>query len=444
MILHGDVASLPFDDETFTAVLTDPPYGLQFMGKSWDHGVPSVAMWREVWRVCKPGAIMLAFGGTRTWHRLATAIEDAGWGLCDTLMWLYGAGLPKSHDISKAIDREAGAERKIIGRYQPPNGTTWNLRNDKRGGGLGAPSGLRSASLAITAPATPDAVTWAGYGTALRPSFEPILFCRKPREGTYVRNAIKHRAGVLNVDGGRIKNDSSRANAAPVGRWPSNSILDEAAAEMVGEQSGESYRHASENRAMRGANTERGMSPNGYADTGTAARFFQHCSYSEADDWPLRFMYTSKAGRAERDAGLEEWPLRNCGMMEDDAYPIKTGSGNLCKTQRHNHHPTVKPLALCRYLATLIRPPEAYLDDAALLVPFAGSGSEVIGGYLAGWRNVVGVELEAEYVEIANAREAWWRSAMAETGLSDPKEVLNAMTKRRRVDALALRKIERG
>ena len=404
MILHGDVASLPFDDETFTAVLTDPPYGLQFMGKSWDHGVPSVAMWREVWRVCKPGAIMLAFGGTRTWHRLATAIEDAGWGLCDTLMWLYGAGLPKSHDISKAIDREAGAERKIIGRYQPPNGTTWNLRNDKRGGGLGAPSGLRSASLAITAPATPDAVTWAGYGTALRPSFEPILFCRKPREGTYAQNAVKHRAGVLNVDGGRIKNDSSRANAAPVGRWPSNSILDEAAAEMLGKQSGESYRHASENRAMRGANTERGMSPNGYADTGTAARFFQHCSYSEADDWPLRFMYTSKASRAERDAGL----------------PDATRLG----------HPTVKPLSLCRYLATLIRPPELYLDGAALLVPFAGSGSEVIGGYLAGWRNVVGVELEAEYAEMATEREAWWRKAIVETGLSDPQEVLKMMKRR--------------
>ena len=187
------------------AIVTDPPYGLAFMGKDWDHGVPGIPFWEQALRVAKPGAHLLAFGGTRTFHRLAVAIEDAGWELRDTVCWLYGSGFPKSHDVSKAIDKAAGAEREVVGH--DPN--IWARNSNGKGryatGSHGIVDGKTTDGRdarkvaerqtpahmsAITASATPEAAQWAGWGTALKPAWEPIIVARKPLQGTVAGNVL--------------------------------------------------------------------------------------------------------------------------------------------------------------------------------------------------------------------------------------------------------------
>ncbi len=336
----GDVnLELPkYPENTFDACLTDPPYGLGFMGKSWDHGVPSAETWREVLRVLKPGAMLMAFGGTRTWHRLACAIEDAGFELRDTMMWLYGSGFPKSLDILKAIDKAAGAEREKV---KATGGLTKNRNlNDDRWCKIGDAEALMDS----LTPITPAACLWSGYGTALKPAWEPILLAMKSCEGTFVENALKWGVAGLGIDGGRIGveggcrsdkpytggdskndygkglNDQRSPNVDGLGRWPANLILDEEAA--------------------------------------------------PGQEW-TRYFYCPKASRKERGEG--------------------------------NGHPTVKPLSLCTYLARLILPPPRDLPRC-ILVPFSGSGSEALGCERAGWDLVVGIEKDLSYVEIAKGR----------------------------------------
>jgi DNA modification methylase len=430
-LLQGDVIEQlrPEADESYTACFCDPPYGLKFMGRNWDHGVPGVNYWAEVKRVLKPGGVLMAFGGTRTWHRLACAIEDAGFEVFDTLMWLYGSGFPKSHDISKAIDKEAGAEREVIGENQNYCAVSG------KAGYLGQATFRQTDGMEhITAPATPDAATWSGYGTSLKPAWEPVICARKPRAGTYAQTAIEHGAGALWIDGGRIgteqtitrRNGDSGGNGAygrdervfervnPPGRWPANLLLDEVSAEMLGEQSGESKSTAQPRH-------------NGSFDSIAKGHEYPHVTYGHNDaGTAARFFYCAKASRAERDAGLEgferkatKWQRAEAGVLAQGKNPI-TGerTGNLITPPR-NHHPTVKPIDLCRYLCTLIRPPESYLDEARLLVPFAGSGSECIGAMLAGWRNITCIEKETEYVEIARARIAHWGKRLKPYQLSN-------------------------
>ena len=173
-LLQGDCLAVMagMAENSVDTIITDPPYGLSFMGKEWDHGVPGVPFWEAALRVAKPGAMMLAFGGTRTHHRLMCAIEDAGWEIRDCVMWLYGSGFPKSHDISKAIDKTAGATREVVG-----NDPT-RYRRDNDGNNTYAAHCGQTGD--ITAPATPDAATWDGWGTALKPSFEIIVLAMAP------------------------------------------------------------------------------------------------------------------------------------------------------------------------------------------------------------------------------------------------------------------------
>lgn len=367
--------------QSVDTIITDPPYGLAFMGKEWDHGVPGVQFWREALRVAKPGAMLLAFGGTRTFHRLTVAIEDAGWEVRDCLMWLYGSGFPKSLDISKAIDKTAGAEREVIGIN--PN-ALGRMRN-KTGGNYGNDhESDRSAVDLLTAPATPAAQTWHGWGTALKPAWEPIILAMKPLDGTFAENAQRWGVAGLNVDGGRIATSddlsggtyggvfSASRNAdgslckaigsGDKGRWPANVLLDEEAAALLDQKSGvigASYRDG--DRAIKGRNQVYGKYPNrddgwsvkgaGYSDTGGAARFF----------------YVAKASRGERG---------------DD-----------------NIHPTVKPLTLMRYLCKLTATP----TGGVVLDPFMGSGTTGVACAMEG-RNFIGVELDAGYYEIARRR----------------------------------------
>ena len=183
-IYHGDLRDvLPaLPDSTVDVVVTDPPYLLNFMERQWDRGAYSTAHWIAIARVCKPGAMLLLFGGTRTFHRLTCAIEDAGWEIRDCLMWLYGQGMPKAGDIGKLIDKTKGAVRKVVGTKlgQPGYSLADNGRTNEVYGNLHNPT----AECAITAPATPEAAMWAGWATALKPAWEPLVLAMKPMDGT--------------------------------------------------------------------------------------------------------------------------------------------------------------------------------------------------------------------------------------------------------------------
>ena len=200
MIIRGDclhVLAL-YPENHFHSVVTDPPYGISFMGKGWDHGVPGVPYWAEVLRTLRPGGYLLAFGGTRTFHRLAVAIEDAGFDIRDCMQWVYGSGFPKSHDVSKAIDKAAGAEREVVGPGQ--YATRASTSNVYKQGEKGA-----NDTRLLTAPSTPEAQQWYGYGTALKPSWEPIIMARKPlSESTVAANVLRWGTGGLNIDGCRV------------------------------------------------------------------------------------------------------------------------------------------------------------------------------------------------------------------------------------------------
>ena len=366
-------------DCSVDSIVTDPPYELGFMGKSWDNsGIAyNVELWAECLRVLKPGGHLLSFGGSRTYHRMACAIEDAGFEIRDQIMWLYGSGFPKSLDVSKAIDKAAGAERKIIGQKITGNART----NEGWSGG--------QIYVDETAPATSDAQQWEGWGTALKPAHEPIVVARKPLIGTVANNVLTYGTGALNIDGSRVgttvetwpatRNYSAKemsrpgstladdaetqsTGEAPAGRWPANVIHDgsdevvagfpeyKSSARKVGKQTGTTF----------GSNTPMPDDLIGvlsYGDSGSAARFF----------------YCAKASKSEREAGLEE----------------------------SNTHPTVKPLALMRYLVKLVTPP-----GGTVLDPFLGSGTTACAAILEGFE-WTGCEMTEDYWPIIEARVEW-------------------------------------
>lgn len=415
-LLLGDclerLADLP--DESIDACVTDPPYGIGFMGRAWDHAVPSVEVWREVFRVLKPGAHLLAFFGTRTYHRGAVAIEDAGFEIRDQIGWAFGVGFPKSHDVSKAIDREAGAQRETV---------TVEAQNPKAAGrGKDGTAGatrpyieraLAAGGAHVTAgpkPVTDAAREWSGWGSGLKPAWEPIVLARKPLTGTIAANVLAHGTGALNVDGCRIATDeltprdnkqsatwrtygSGYAEPSPLGRWPANLIHDGSpdvlrlfpvtgparVADVSDERRAEFFRAGA--LALGGVSGRRDPA-NSHSDPGGSA---------------ARFFYCAKADASDREAGLRHMAERTLhrvnpgGMANDPKWaPIA----------RRNIHPTVKPTALMRYLCRLITPP-----GGTVLDPFMGSGSTGRGAMLEGF-GFVGIDIDPEYLEIARARIA--------------------------------------
>ena len=402
IVHHGDCREVmaTLDAASVDAVVCDPPYGLSFMGKGWDHGVPGKEFWTEALRVAKPGAHLLAFGGTRTYHRLACAIEDAGWEIRDCVMWVYGSGFPKSHDVSKAIDKAAGAEReRIRGVRSAVVGATYAGDEWSR---------EFKDSVLSSDPATDAARQWSGWGTALKPAWEPIIVARKPLCGTVAENVLTHGTGGINVDGCRVGIDPSDLDqmqgrsgkrTAPhllkgmpatsweptaSGRWPAN-VIHDGSDEVVGLFPGSAGSFLPSGRLFQAGgnrNTYAAESPHStfsYGDSGSAARFF----------------YCAKASKSDREAGLRE--------AERHAYSDFAGTpehGPKENVRARNHHPTVKPTALMRYLCRLVTPPGGVVLDA-----FTGSGSTGKAAVLEGF-DFVGIEREAEYVQIARARIA--------------------------------------
>lgn len=388
-------------------IITDPPYGISFMGKRWDYDVPAVDIWREVYRVLKPGAHILVACGTRTQHRMAVNIEDAGFEIRDVITWLYGSGFPKSHDISKAIDKEAGCF--VEGALSP----------NTRAGVVGDENGYdHSKRITLANPQTPAALYWQGWGTALKPACEFWTLARKPiSERTVAANVLEWGTGGINVDGCRIASEMYKINTwddgskpfgggaghdytgrTTSGRFPANLILDEDAAALLDEQSGVSRSTAQvrHNNVGWGTNGIYGsgdaQDSNGYSDTGGASRFF----------------YVAKASRAERDAGCEGLPecIPSVAQAGDVNNKGQTGCpySTTSPTPKRNAHPTVKPISLMRYLCRLITPPAGVVLD-----PFMGSGSTGCAAVLEG-RDFIGIELDEKWVDVARRRIAYWQA----------------------------------
>jgi site-specific DNA-methyltransferase (adenine-specific) len=378
---------------------------------------------REAYRVLKPGGHLLAFGGTRTYHRLACAIEDAGFEIRDTLCWLYGSGFPKSLDVSKAMDKAAGVERADVGPYIAPDGRGRINDAGITGGRYGAGENEAGQEKRRTAPATDLARQWDGWGTALKPAFEPIVVARKPLVGTVAVNVARYGTGALNVDATRIgetkdvpASNSNAPNAVygdmgnrpetrsgmnpNLGRWPANVVLDEDAAALLDKQSG--------------------ILAGGGASTGT--RKFTNTVFGHGLGWSdapgigkkppggaSRFFYTAKASRAERNAGLDGMPARQQGQRYgtvQDARPHTADDYEYPRTGAANHHPTVKPIALMRWLVRLVTPP-----DGLILDPFLGSGTTGIAAVLEGF-HFIGIEQDETYLDIARRRIAHWQGPL--------------------------------
>jgi len=406
-IFCGDCRDVLPEIGPVDSVVTDPPYGLRFMGKAWDYDVPDVALWRLVLAACKPGAHLLSFAGTRTQHRMAVNIEDAGFEIRDMIAWVYGSGFPKSLDVSKAIDKAAGVDVSRDGYI--PNG-----KNNTHGKGWG---GGRKTS--ITAPATDAAKQWAGWGTALKPALEPITVARRPLIGTVAENVLAHGTGALNIAACRVgladgdrkvggfgagKVGFGGGDARGVewteqtqGRWPANLIhdgSDEVVAMFPGNAGGGTATRGASSRIYGGGKgfTAATGEEVGYGDSGSAARFF----------------YCAKASKADRDEGCEGLEAKNNMRVnaprksEDEKHATRLG----------NFHPTVKPCSLMRYLCRLVTPPGGIILD-----PFMGSGSTGKAAIAEGFR-FIGIERDIESCVIAVAR---LKHAMANR---DAQEVL--------------------
>lgn len=422
-IAHGDVLEVlrRLPSNHFDAMFCDPPYGLSFMNKKWDYDVPSVEVWREALRVLKPGAALISFGGTRTFHRIAVNIEDAGFELRDVFCWLYGKGFPKSMNVGLAIDKAAGATRPVIGQQTLTGNAAVALKD--KGGTFGVQVGtVAPKTIDLTGPATELAQQWDGYGTALKPGWEPAILARKPIEGTVVENVTKWACGALAIDAcriGRVEGDRTEygrdrtlahansttsmgafAEVKPYtpdegGRWPANVCLDEEAGAIldasVAPTKSTPY---PENEATGAVLPMKKRTAGGYSDAGG----------------PSRFYYSAKVSTKEREFGCGALPMRSAAQMTDSEdgqarlESPRTGAGR--GGGARNHHPTLKPISLARWLSALIKPPT---DNAKLLIPFSGAGSEMIGALTAGWPMVLGIEGEADYIAIAHARIAAWR-----------------------------------
>jgi DNA modification methylase len=372
-------------DNSVDSIVCDPPYGISFMAKKWDYDVPSVEVWKEALRVLKPGGHSLIACGTRTQHRMVCNIEDAGFEIRDVVSWIYGSGFPKSLNISKAIDKAAGAEREVVG-------ISTNSR-DRSKHVVHAMNEIPNKPIDITAPATDEAKQWDGWGTALKPACEFFTLCRKPlSEKTVAANVLKWGTGGINIDGCRVEgiSDSDKNNfhqnrktikeykgddtlyklgtkkvcsaENPQGRFPANLIHDgsQEVLDLFPE-------------TKSGDFTQRGQSANTVQPNGWKTGDRNYKKFKGDQGSAARFFYVPKASKKDRNEG--------CGELE-----------------KGNNHATVKPTALMAYLCRLITP-----TGGVVLDPYMGSGSTGKAAVREGF-SFVGIELDPDYYEICKAR----------------------------------------
>lgn len=447
LMLGDNIESLKkLPDNSVDSVVTDPPYGLSFMGKKWDYNVPTIEFWMEVYRVLKPGGHVLSFGGTRTYHRMVVNIEDAGFEIRDQIQWIYGSGFPKSHNIGKAVDKLEGNERELISEgghcgvfSHAGNGTPQNIKD-------------------YTAKVTKGTSPYEGWGTALKPANEPICVARKPlSEKSVAENVLKWGTGGINVDGCRVGSESISTIHNPKitgkmgqshgeqkgfiegedtiheGRFPANSIWECCCDEVIKGESGirsgantydKEGGHWGQGKQIRGAD----YNDKGDIHTNPECPCFQldeqsGVSKSSSNKWEgdnnsdiygkyqkgirqstfsdkggaSRFFYVAKVSKSERNMGLNDFTEEKVKVT--NFHDITRLDGTYKETPLHkNTHPTLKPVQLMSYLVRLVTPPNGIVLD-----PFMGSGSTGIAACLEGFR-FCGMELSEEYFKIAEAR----------------------------------------
>ena len=458
LMLGDNMESLKkLPDNSIDSIVTDPPYGLSFMGKKWDYDVPSVEFWKEVYRVLKPGGHILSFGGTRTYHRMVVNIEDSGFEIRDQVMWLYGSGFPKSHNIGKAVDKLNGVEIEKGDKFNVVGGT------DASNGG----SKFRSDN--------PDYVKYQaqneyeGWGTALKPANEPICVARKPlNEKTIADNVIKWGTGGINIDGCRVatndklqklvndgnKNLFDNSRKEPIsqgkkiehidsgeGRFPANIILECCCDETIDGgtiKSGSSNRtdkgvvagvngfgrgteiqretqveiHTNPNCPCRLLDEQSGVLKSGDGKSGThkinrngntdgvckmdMGKSNEAIHYGDKGG-ASRFFYVAKVSKKERNLGLDGFEDK---IIEgrDEGQDERSVAYKKRPIPTKNTHPTLKPINLMTYLCRLVTP-----EGGIVLDPFMGSGSTGISALLEGFR-FVGMEMDKDYFKIAEAR----------------------------------------
>lgn len=413
-IINGDSLKVldTIPENSIDAIITDPPYELGFMGKSWDRsGIAyNLDLWRKALKVLKPGGFLLAFGGTRTYHRIACAIEDAGFEIRDTIMWLYGSGFPKSMNIGLAIDKKNGVESEVIGKNR--GGSTSRAYQSEK---------FTTAGVFDVKRATNE---WAGWGTALKPAYEPIIVARKPCEKSVIENVQKYRVGGINIDECRVetkekietgrngRNVKSTFSASELhdaereyqenGRFPANVIL--------------TYDETDEKEVCGGMPNSNGsqgkpFSATDYKEKETATNFTRGDFNPYNDEGSAaRYFYCAKASKKDRDSGLIEFESKAMFVADNEhgnlgAFYVKKAGGKIGDEQlRKNIHPTVKPVELMEYLIRLVCP-----KGATILDIFNGSGST---GKAVAFENrerdanykYIGIELDKEYCRISESR----------------------------------------
>ena len=365
-IIEGDciqkMREMP--DCSIDAIVTDPPYGIGFMGKSWDCSVPGLEWAQECLRVLKPGGHMIAFSSTRTCHRLGVAIEDAGFEIRDTIHWVYTSGFPKNHDISKAIDREAGAEREVIGIKERCNKQAHTNFGQ-----------LDAERFVYSNPATEEAQEWEGYGTALKPSVEPAILARKPLEAglTIAQNVLKYGTGAINIDACRY------AYGDPC--W-------------IGNTENDNYRPPVNNANAHHKNTDGRMQKN------TSELLINN--WSSLGRWPANLYHCPKPSRGEREAGLEHLKTRPAHSNMNTHNGTGERFDGAETPEVANFHPTVKPIKLMRWICRLI----GGKKGSVILDTFCGSGTTGCSAILEGY-DFVGIEITPDYLPIIRGRLDW-------------------------------------
>jgi DNA modification methylase len=447
-------------ENSVDAIVTDPPYGLEFMGKEWDapwknaevvsttsksaNGIfhdkgfdsgirysrghtemREFQKWCELWaiealRVLKPGGHLLAFSGSRTYHRMTCAIEDAGFEIRDQIMWVYGSGFPKSHNIDKAIDKGAGAEREVV-----KTGFAYGISVGQEAQGY-RPADYESKQLSNEA-ITDEAKQWQGWGTALKPAHEPIVLARKPLIGTVANNVLTFGTGGLNIDGTRVAHlsEADRASATPQGKVTSNKMAGSAPdvenegrvdverpdtslgrfpANFIHDGSDEVVELFPSNNKPSGiaSGATRGkLGTQGRFGSATGENMGESAFYGDTGS-AARFFYCAKTSKRDRNEGLDGFKEKNnrkmMGNANNTAETASVGFERFQGTPSANNHPTVKPTALMQYLVRLITPPNGIVLD-----PFMGSGSTGKACAYEGF-DFIGIDQSAEYVEIARAR----------------------------------------
>jgi DNA modification methylase len=401
-------------NNSIDSVVTDPPYGLSFMNKKWDHDVPSVEFWREVYRVLKPGGHVLSFGGTRTYHRMVVNIEDAGFEIRDQIQWIYGSGFPKSHNIGKAVDKLQGNEREVVGER--------DLFGTAIHDGGTRPEGKGSIDI------TKGQSEWEGWGTALKPANEPICVARKPlSEKSVALNVLKWGTGGINIDGCRVGSDTITTNGGDKfkgdgiygkyktceetqheGRFPANIILECICDEVI--------------KGEKKYSRKGGLNESDFSKAISPDPDFETAHYSDKGDIHTNpmcpcYMLDEQSGVSKSSKGVNKGRkngVHNYGFKGEEPFEFghndKGGASRffyrakVSKAERNmsmddkNTHPTVKPVSLMNYLCRLITPPNGIILD-----PYMGSGSTGIAAQLSDFK-FVGIEMDKDYFNIAESR----------------------------------------